>query len=77
MRGAGFDDDHGRTEILLAGSLDGAGESGPAPIDGLVVRREVGHLTTAFIAELDGETIGYAHVRGDLTRGGTLSCLAG
>ncbi len=77
LRGAGFDDDDGRTEILLAGPLDGAGAPGPAPIEGLVVRREVGHLTTAFIAVLDGEVIGYAHVRGDLTRGGTLSCLAG
>ena len=77
LRGAGFDDDDGRTEILVAGTLDAAGEPGPAPIEGLVLRREVGHLTTAFSAVLDGAAVGYVHVQGDLTRGGTLSRMAG
>lgn len=77
LRRAGFDDREGRTEILVAGTLDEVGQPGPPPISGLVLCRGVGNLTTQFRAELDGERIGYVNVRGDLTRGGTLSCMAG
>ncbi len=76
-RAAGFNDHEGRTEILLAGSLDGAGEPGPPPIDGLALRRRVANKTTSFVAVLDGEEIGYVNVRDDLTRGGTVSRLSG
>lgn len=77
LQGAGFNDHAGRTETLLAGTLDGAGAPGPAPIEGLVIRRQVGHLTTAFSAVLDGDVVGYVHVQGDLTRGATLSRMPG
>jgi GNAT superfamily N-acetyltransferase len=77
LRSAGFDDGDGRTEILLAGTLDEVAEPGPPPLPGLSVRREVGHLTTCFSAVLGGEVIGYAHVKDDLTKGGTLLRMAG
>ena len=77
LRQAGFDDRDGRTEILCAGSLDLAGEPGPPPIPGVVLLRGVSNLSTQFAAELEGKRIGYVNVRADLTRGGTLSCLAG
>ncbi len=69
---AGFADDDAHTEALYAGPLDRISAPGPAPIDGLTVRREVSNLTTRFVAELAGEAIGWVHVRDDLTRGGTL-----
>ena len=72
---AGFSDARGRTEYLFAGALDAVPLPGPAPIDGLDVRREISNLTTRFAASLGGDTIGYVHVRDDLSRGGTLSRL--
>lgn len=77
LRRAGFDDREGRTEMLRAGTLETVGLPGPPPLDGLSLRREVADLTTAFSAVLDGEVIGYTHVKDDLTRGGTLSRLGG
>lgn len=79
LRHAGFDDADGRTEILLVGPVEEAtiGPPGPPPIDGLALRRTVGHLTTCFSAVLGGEVVGYVHVKDDLTKGGTLSRMAG
>jgi GNAT superfamily N-acetyltransferase len=77
LRDAGFDDREGRTEVLVAGTLDEVGPPGLPPLEGLSVRRSVGHLTTSFSAALGGDVIGCANVRDDLTRGGTLSRLAG
>jgi GNAT superfamily N-acetyltransferase len=75
LRRAGFSDAHGRTSYLFAGTLDRVPGPGPAPVDGLTVRREVGNLTTRFAAVLGDDVVGYIHVRDDLTRGGTLSRL--
>ena len=72
---AGFSDAEGRSEYLYAGTLDNVPEPGPAPVDGITVRREIANLTTRFVAVLNGEVVGYCHVRDDLSRGGTLSRL--
>lgn len=77
IEAAGFSDDKGRTEILLAGSLDTVPVPDEPPLQGLTVRREVDNLAVRFSAVLDGHVIGYVDVHDDLTRGGTLSCLMG
>lgn len=77
IEAAGFSDDEGRTEVLLAGALGTVGDPGEAPLEGLTVRREVDNLAVRFSAVLDGDIIGYVNVHDDLTRGGTLSCLRG
>lgn len=74
---AGFSDDEGRTEVLLAGALDTVGDPDEPPLDGLTVRREVDNLAVRFSAVLEDHIIGYVNVHDDLTRGGTLSCLRG
>ena len=75
IEAAGFSDDDGRTEMLLAGHLESVGEPEAPPIEGLTVHREVDNLAVRFSAVLDGQIIGYVNVHDDLTRGGTLSCL--
>ena len=75
IEAAGFSDDDGRTEMLLAGHLESVGEPDAPPIEGLTVHREVDNLAVRFSAVLDGQIIGYVNVHDDLTRGGTLSCL--
>lgn len=75
LRTAGFSDADARTGRLFAGTLARVPPPGPAPMEGLVVQREVGNLTTRFAAVLGDEVVGYVHVRDDLTRGGTLSRL--
>jgi GNAT superfamily N-acetyltransferase len=77
IEAAGFSDENGRTEVLLAGDLGGVGDPGEPPVEELTVRREVQNLTVQFSAVLDGHIIGYVTVHDDLTRGGTLSCLRG
>jgi GNAT superfamily N-acetyltransferase len=75
LRTAGFSDADGRTGSLFAGTVESVPAPGPAPIDGLTVRREVGNLTTRFAAVLGDDVVGYIHLRDDLTRGGALSRL--
>jgi GNAT superfamily N-acetyltransferase len=77
IESAGFSDDEGRTERLLAGGLDTVGDLGKPPIEGLTIRRGVDNLAVRFSAVLDDQIIGYVNVHDDLTRGGTLSCLRG
>jgi GNAT superfamily N-acetyltransferase len=74
---AGFSDDEGRTEMLLAGELETVGHPDKPPLEGLRVRREVDNLAVRFSAVLGDQIIGYVNVHDDLTRGGTLSCLRG
>ena len=77
IEAAGFSDDDGRTETLLAGDLESPGDPGEPPIEGHTVRREVDNLAVRFSAVLGGQLVGYVNVHDDLTRGGTLSCLRG
>lgn len=74
---AGFRDAGAQTEVHLAGPLDGVAPPGPAPIEGLLLQRCLGNMTTRFAAGLEGEVVGFVHVRDDLTRGGSMSRLAG
>lgn len=77
IEAAGFSDDEGRTEVLLAGDLETVRDPDEPPLKGLTVRRDVDNLAVRFSAVLDGQIIGYVNVRDDLTRGGTLSRLRG
>ena len=77
LEAAGFSDDEGRTEVLLAGDLGTVGGPDEPPVEGLTVRREVDNLAVRFSAVLDRGVVGYVNVHDDLTRGGTLSCLQG
>ena len=74
---AGFRDEGAQTEVHLAGRLDDVPSPGPAPIEGLVLQRELGNMATRFAARLEGEVLGFLHVRDDLTRGGSMSRLTG
>ncbi len=59
LREAGFDDeDGGQIEVVFAGDLAPIDPPGPAPIDGLAVRRVVGSLGTSFEAVLEGTVVG-------------------
>jgi len=75
LRTAGFSDAHSRRAYRYAGTVAGVPSPGPAPVEGLAIRREIGNLTTRFAAVLGDDAVGYVHVRDDLTRGGTLSRL--
>lgn len=75
IEAAGFSDEDGRTEVLLAGGLDAVADPGEPPLQGLRVRREVDNVAVRFSAVRDDEVVGYVNVHDDLTRGGTLSCL--
>ena len=77
LEAAGFSDDEGRTEMLLARDLEALADPAEPPLEGLTVRREVDNLTVRFSAVLGDQIIGYVNVHDDLTRGGTLSCLRG
>jgi GNAT superfamily N-acetyltransferase len=77
IRDAGFSDAEGRTATLLAGPAAAVPEPGSPPVTGLELRREVDNLAVRFTALLDGEVVGYANIHDDLTRGGTMSRLAG
>jgi GNAT superfamily N-acetyltransferase len=77
IEAVGFSDQDGRTEVLLAGGLEGVHDPGEPPVAGLMARREVDNLAVRFSAVLDDQVVGYVNVRDDLTRGGTLSCLSG
>lgn len=60
---AGFDDeDGGQIEVVFAGDLASVDVPGPAPIDGLAIRRVVGSLGTSFDALLDGIVVGVFEV---------------
>ena len=74
---AGFDPTSGQVEIIYAGTLDGIPRPGAQPLPGVVVRREVGTLGTAFDAVLGGEVVGSYEVDDDLSRGGANLALAG
>jgi GNAT superfamily N-acetyltransferase len=66
-----------RVEAVLVAEVADLPRGGPAPVDGLTLRRELGRHATRFSAVLDGRIVGIYEVEGDLTAGGTLSRLAG
>jgi GNAT superfamily N-acetyltransferase len=66
-----------RTEVVLVAALDEVRRPENAPLDGLVVRRELGFNGTRFSAVLGEDVVGYFEVESDHTSGGTLSRLAG
>lgn len=74
---AGFDPAGGQTEVQLAGSLERVDHPGPAPVEGLILRRAVGPLATSFDALLDEGVVGAFEVDDDLSRGGTMMCMRG
>lgn len=78
---AGFDAAGGQVEIQLAGSLDGFGEPGAAPVDGISLRRVVGPLGTSFEAVLGDAAgdpvVGVFEVDDSHSRGGSMMRLAG
>jgi GNAT superfamily N-acetyltransferase len=66
-----------RVEAVLVADVADLPRGGPAPVDGLTVRRVLGRHATRFSALLDGRVVGMYEVQGDLTAGGALSRLAG
>lgn len=73
---AGFTPD-GQTEMILLADVADLPAGGPASIDGLSLRRELGGYGTRFSAVLDERVVGLYEVTADLTAGGTRSRLAG
>lgn len=77
LRDAGFSDDRARTEVQLAGGLDGIAPPGPAPVPGLRVERTVGVHGARHSAVLADEVVGFVETVDDHSRGGALARLAG
>ena len=67
----------GPAEVMLVARVEDLPAPHEPPIEGLTVGREVGFQATRFAARLDGEVVGYVHVRADMTAGGALGRLAG
>ena len=67
----------GRAEFVVAAAVADLPQAGPPPVDGLAVRRVVGHNGTAFVALRGDERVGLFELRSDVTTGGALSRLAG
>jgi GNAT superfamily N-acetyltransferase len=59
---AGFDDDGGQVEVVYAGDISHMPKPGPAPLEGVALRRVVGLLGTSFEAWIGGERIGVFEV---------------
>ena len=59
---AGFTDDDGQIELVYAGDISSVAEPGPAPVEGVGLRRVVGPLGTSFEAWLNGQRIGLFEV---------------
>jgi GNAT superfamily N-acetyltransferase len=59
---AGFDDDGGQIEVVYAGDISSIPEPGPAPQDGVALRRVVGPLGTSFEAWIGRERVGVFEV---------------
>jgi GNAT superfamily N-acetyltransferase len=74
---AGFDERDGVVEVVLAGDLADVEPPGPAPLEGLTLRRVLGTLGTSFQALIDDEVVGVFEVEDDYTRGGSLMGLDG
>ncbi len=66
-----------RVEAVLVADVADLPRGGPAPVDGLTLRRELGGHATRFSALLDGRVVGIHEVEADLTAGGALSRMAG
>jgi len=66
-----------RVEVVLAADVADLPHGGPAPVDGLTLRRALGGHATRFTALRDGRAVGMYEVQADLTGGGALSRLAG
>jgi GNAT superfamily N-acetyltransferase len=64
---------------VYGGTLDAIGAPGDAPLPGLTMRRMVlaDRNAVSFVAELNGETLGWSEWVMDLTAGGDLPALAG
>ena len=77
LASAGFRDESARTEVHVAGPLDGVPAPGPPPMARLTVQRSVGRHAARFSAALDGEVVGFVEAVDDHTRGGSLLRLAG
>ena len=69
---AGFSDAEGRTELQLLLPLERVTAPGPAPLDGVRMRRRLHAFGAAFTAVVDGREIGYVEVDDDFTRNGTM-----
>ncbi|WP_171057950.1 GNAT family N-acetyltransferase [Modestobacter altitudinis] len=74
---AGFDPAGGRTEVVLAGTLDGVRRPVRPTLPGLTVHRTVGTFGARSNAVLDGEVVGFVEAQDDHTRGGTLHRMDG
>jgi len=59
---AGFSDADGQVEVVFAGQLGAVAPPGPAPVDGVELRRVVGPLGVSFEAMLNDERIGVFEV---------------
>lgn len=74
---AGFDDRGGQVEVTFAGDVAAVEPPGPAPVDGLEVRRVLGTLGTTFEAVVGDEVVGMFEVEDDYTKGGSVMKLDG
>lgn len=59
---AGFDDDGGQIEIVYAGDIAQVPEPGPAPVNGIELRRVLGSLGTSFEAWRGEDCVGVFEV---------------
>ena len=64
-------------ESVYGGTLTGISPPGQPPVDGATIHREVGNLSTRFVARVDGSDLGRCECISDLTAGGQLPALAG
>ena len=77
MEQSGYSANDDIDESVYGGSLEGiSGPCGP-PIKGASIQREVGNLSTRFVARLEGRDIACCECIPDLTAGGQLPALAG
>lgn len=74
---AGFRDDGGHVEMIMAGHLADVPAPGELPVPELTVRRVVGPLGVAFEALLNDEVVGVFEAEDGYTRGGSVMTLAG
>ena len=73
----GYSPDLTSSEAVYGGRLDQVLPPGPAPVEGLEIRRTMGKFGTRFAAMLREQDIGWCECYADLTRGGRLPTLSG
>ena len=77
METSGYSADGDFDESVYGGTLDGIPGPGRPPINGATIHREVGNLTTRFVARVEGRDIACCECISDLTAGGQLPAFAG